>query len=59
MPWTHSVNAFDVTVRDGIVWPVIYNSWGNGWGDNGTAVLMNSWSRSPDGAVAPLVSVAA
>lgn len=59
MPWGHSVNVFDVDEKDGEVWPVIFNSWGDGWGDQGTALLMNAWSRSPDGAVAPLVSVAA
>ena len=58
MWWGHSVCLFDVTVKDGEVCPVLDNSWTSTWGDNGTAILQGS-RKIPDGAVAPLVSVAA
>lgn len=57
--WGHSVCLMDlVETSPGQFGVRILNSWGDGWGDNGTSVLTGS-KAIPDGATAPRVAVAA
>lgn len=51
--WGHCVVALDaVEIERGSFGPLIWNSWTDGWGDNGTGVLQGS-KGIPDNAVAP------
>lgn len=55
--WGHSVCGIDVEEVDGEPWPVIWNSWGDSWGELGEGILQGN-RAIPNGAVAPRASVA-
>jgi hypothetical protein len=51
--WGHCVVALDAEeIERGSFGPLIWNSWTDSWGENGTAVLQGS-KGIPDNAVAP------
>lgn len=57
--WRHEVCGVDpVIIRPGVFGSRIWNSWGDGWSEQGMGILNESKSR-PDDAVAPRVSLAA
>lgn len=56
--WRHQVTWVDLAWRDGQAWPVIRNSWGEGWGESGYSIIEGR-RATPDDACAPLVAVAA
>lgn len=56
--WGHEVCAVDPVWIDGTYAIRIWNSWGDGWSDNGMGILQGR-KMSPNDAVAPRVSVAA
>lgn len=56
--WGHSVCVLDAVEVDGEPCPLIINSWTDGWGDLGEAVLQGT-RAVPNGAVACRASVAA
>lgn len=57
--WSHEVCAIDPVVTGSNSFGVrIWNSWGNSYGDNGMAILAESYGP-PDDAVIPVMQVAA
>lgn len=56
--WRHEVLACDADWIDGEACPVILNSWGESWGDQGFGVLQGNRAQSDD-TVAPLTVMAA
>jgi hypothetical protein len=46
--WFHAICAVDVDWVDGEACPVIRNSWGRGWGDNGYGTLQGIWKYADD-----------
>jgi hypothetical protein len=56
--WRHEITAVDpVILADGRFGARIWNSWGDGWGQNGMAILDESHC-TPDDAISPLSVVA-
>jgi hypothetical protein len=57
--WSHEVSMVDFVWLDGTYWPVIRNSWGMGWGEEGGYAVLQGTRALPDDAVAPRVALAA
>lgn len=56
--WSHEITWADVVWLDGQAWPVIRNSWGTQYGDNGYATIQGN-RATPSDACAPILARAA
>jgi hypothetical protein len=56
--WSHEVLWVKLEWLDGVAWPRIANSWGEEYGENGTAVLQGN-RAVPDDCVCPCSTIAA